>query len=160
MKTTITAMIAIFSIALFAFTAPIATLKVDASTSQVTWKGYKVTGNHEGTIDVKSGSILVEDGKLVGGNFVIDVTSLKCTDLSGGMAGKLEGHLKSPDFFGVEDHPEASFVITKIAPRGPEGSYKVTGDITIKGVTKEIRFNTQLTEENGSTVATANLELD
>ena len=80
--------------------------------------------------------------------------------MSGGGAKKLEGHLKSDDFFGVANHPTASFVITKVAPRGTEGSYKVTGDITIKGTTKEIRFNTQLTEEMGHTVAVADLELD
>jgi len=145
---------------LFSFTGPVTTLTVDAGASQLTWKGYKVTGSHEGTISVQDGKLLLQDGQLIGGNFTIDVTSIKCTDLSGGMAGKLEGHLKSDDFFGVATFPTAKFVITKIAPRGTDGAYKVYGDLTIKGQTKEIRFNTQLTQEDGMTVAIADLEID
>lgn len=148
------------AIALFAFAAPFAVKTIDTEASTVNWKGYKVTGSHEGTIDLTEGELKMEDGKLVGGSFTIDVSTLKATDISGGMAEKLEGHLKSDDFFGVAAHPTANFVITKVAPRGPEGSYKVTGDITIKGTTKEIRFNTQLTEEMGKTVAVADIELD
>ncbi|PHI18395.1 lipid-binding protein [Lewinellaceae bacterium SD302] len=160
MKNLIFTLIAISSIALIAFTGPVVIKSVDTAKSTVTWKGYKVTGSHEGTIDLAKGDLLVQDGELTGGNFTIDVTSLKVTDITGGGAQKLEGHLKSDDFFGVADHPTANLVITKVAPRGTEGSYKVTGDITIKGTTKEIRFNTQLTEEMGQTVAVADIELD
>lgn len=160
MKMTFMALVAFFSIALFSFTGPVLTLDVDTAASEVSWKGYKVTGNHTGTINIQEGTILLEEGKLIGGQFTIDVTSIACTDLKEGGAAKLVGHLKSPDFFGVEAHPTAKFVITRIAPRGPEGEYKVTGDLTIKGTTKEIRFNTKLTEEMGKTVAVADLQID
>ena len=136
------------------------TLSVDPAASQVTWKGYKVTGSHEGTIAVRSGSLDVTDGQLTGGSFTIDMASLKATDISGNGAAKLEGHLKSDDFFGVTAHPTATFVITKVVSRGTPGDYRVTGDITIKGVTESIRFNAKMTEENGRYVARADVKLD
>jgi len=145
--------------ALFA-TATIATVKVDTDASVVTWKGYKVTGEHEGTISVKDGDLEFTDGTLTGGSFAIDMTSLKVTDLEGGMAAKLEGHLKSPDFFGIEAHPTATFQVTKVVSRGTPGDYRITGDLTIKENTETIRFNANVKEEMGKYVATAELKLD
>ena len=84
---------------------------------------------------------------MTGGNFEIDMTSLKVTDLEGAMAGKLEGHLKSPDFFGIEKFPTASFKITKVVSRGTAGSYKIAGNLTIKETTKEIKFMTTLSAD-------------
>lgn len=136
----------------------IETYKVDTTNSKVVWKGYKVTGEHSGTIGIKSGSLEFDKGALTGGNFIIDMSSLKVTDLSGKMAGKLEGHLKSPDFFGVENFPNASFKITKAVSRGVPGSYKVVGDLTIKETTKSIKFNVQLSDDNKT--ATANITVD
>ena len=108
-------------------------IKTDAS--KVVWKGYKVTGSHEGTISIKSGDLIFESDKLTGGEFVMDMTSITVTDLEGDYKGKLEGHLKSDDFFGVANHPTASLVITNAEPSG-KNAYNVTGDLTIKGVTK------------------------
>jgi polyisoprenoid-binding protein YceI len=133
---------------------------VDTEASQVTWKGYKVTGSHEGTIAVKNGSLEFTDGIFTGGSFMIDMASLKATDVTGETAGKLEGHLKSGDFFGVEDFPAASFKITKVVSRGKPGDYRVTGDLTIKETTKAIRFNTTVTEEMGKYTAKADLTID
>src|SRR6056297_681473 len=83
---------------LFSFTPPSeASLEVDVETSTLTWKGYKVTGSHEGYIYLKSGTLDYEDGKLVGGNFEVDMTTINCTDLEGKMKNKLEGHLRSDD---------------------------------------------------------------
>ena len=135
-------------------------LSIDTEASQVTWKGYKVTGSHEGTIDVQEGNLDFTDGVLTGGSFTIDMTSIKDTDASRGMAAKLEGHLKSADFFGVEDHPTATFVITKVVSRGMVGDYRITGDITIKEHTESIRFNAKVTEADGVYTATADLKLD
>ena len=81
---------------------PGATLRVDTLNSNVQWTAYKVTGQHSGVINIKSGALIYDDkGFFSGGSFDIDMTTVKCTDLEGGMAGKLEGHLKSDDFFGV-----------------------------------------------------------
>ena len=135
-------------------------VSIDTEASQVIWKGYKVTGSHEGTIAVQDGNLDFTDGMLTGGSFTIDMTSIKNTDGSGGMAAKLEGHLKSADFFGVEDHPTATFEITKVVSRGMAGDYRITGDITIKENTESIRFNAKVTEADGVYTATADLTID
>lgn len=142
------------------FLAAIDTVEVDTTASQVTWKAYKVTGNHEGTVAVKSGALTFEDGVLTGGEIVMDMPTIKATDIQGEMAAKLEGHLKSPDFFGVEEHPTATLKITNVASRGTAGEYRVTADLTIKEITKSVKFNTIVAEEGGNYVATADLELD
>ncbi|OAV45378.1 YceI family protein [Lewinella sp. 4G2] len=142
------------------FTATVVTVPVDTAGSQVTWKGYKVTGSHEGTIAIQQGDLEFTDGQLTGGSFAIDMSSLKATDITGQGATKLEGHLKSDDFFGVANYPTAKLTITNVVSRGTPGEYRVTGDITIKETTKEIRFNTNVTESNGAYVATADIKLD
>jgi len=108
--------------------------------SKVVWKGYKVTGSHEGTINLNSGSLQFNEDKLVGGEFVVDMTTITSTDLSGEYKGKLEGHLKSNDFFGIEKNPTATLTFKKVKSTG-KNSYKVTGDLTIKGITNTITFN-------------------
>ena len=134
---------------------------VNVEDSNVAWKGYKVTGEHAGTINVKSGELTFgENGELTGGKVVIDMTSIKCTDLQGEWAGKLEGHLKSGDFFGVENFPTAELVITKVAAKGTPGDYKITGNLTIKETTEEIRFYAHLEENGGTIAATADIKID
>ena len=142
---------------LFSFNlAKVKVAKVDIEASTVEWSASKVTGKHSGTIKIKEGDLTFTDGALSGGTFTMDMTSLKATDIQGKMAGKLEGHLKSPDFFGVEEFPTSTLVIKNVYSRGTMGEYKVVGDITIKGMTKEVKFNTVLKEG----VATATINLD
>jgi polyisoprenoid-binding protein YceI len=148
----------LFAFVGLSFTNPIETKSVDTAKSQVIWKGYKVTGEHQGTINIKSGALEFDNGALTGGSFVIDMPTIKVTDLSGGMATKLEGHLKSPDFFGVEKHPEASFKITKVVSRGTPGDYKIVGNLTIKETTKEIKFFTNVSSDGS--IATADIKVD
>ncbi|MBT8230941.1 MAG: YceI family protein [Bacteroidia bacterium] len=122
---------------------------VNPEKSSIDWVGKKVTGKHTGTINIKSGELKHEDGRLSGGNFVIDMPSITVTDLEGGMKGKLEGHLKSPDFFDVANFTTAEFVITEVKGGGEAGKYNVTGDLTIKGKTHPVSF-TASTNEDGS----------
>ncbi len=136
-------------------------VKVDTSASEVTWKGYKVTGSHSGTIDLKSGSFEIEDDKIVGGEFVIDMTSLKNTDMAGsGGAAKLEGHLKSDDFFGVDKYPTANFKVTSSTPAKMERSFNISGDLTIKGKTNPITFVAQMENTKNGIICTAQLKVD
>lgn len=135
-------------------------VNVDTTASFISWKAQKVTGSHNGKVMLKAGQLNFEGGQLVGGGFEIDMNSIICEDLQGEWNEKLVGHLKSPDFFGVEKHPTATFKITKVISRGLPGSYKVIGDITIKETTKEIKFNTQVEEKEGKQVATADITLD
>lgn len=113
--------------------------EVDIKNSKVTWKGYKVTGSHEGTVNLKEGALSFDGDKLTGGEFVVDMTSLTSTDLEGEYQGKLNGHLKSDDFFGVENHPAAKLVFTKVKSTG-KNAYDVTADLTIKGKTHPVTF--------------------
>lgn len=129
--------------------------QIDTEKSKVTWKGYKVTGSHEGTVDIKEGNLTFKDGKLTGGSFVMDMASIVSTDLTGEYKGKLEGHLKSDDFFGVEKHPTATLVFTSVKSTG-KNSYQVKGDLTIKGKTEKVTFDLSV---YGSK-ATANLKID
>jgi polyisoprenoid-binding protein YceI len=131
--------------------ASISERKVNVKESKVNWKGYKVTGEHEGTINLKEGSLTFTDNQLTGGNFVIDMTTINTTDLSGDSKGKLDGHLKSDDFFGVEKFPTASFKITSV--NGKDKLYRVTGDLTIKGITKSTSFALQIVDDQTATAA-------
>ncbi|MEZ4791935.1 MAG: YceI family protein [Gelidibacter sp.] len=129
--------------------------KVDVTNSTITWKGHKVTGHHEGTIKLEEGTLQFNDkNQLTGGSFTIDMTTLTVTDLEGDMNGKLTGHLKSEDFFGIEKHPKATFVITNV--EGKDAKYKVTGEMTIKGITHPNTFD-MVVKEN---TATADLKVD
>lgn len=105
--------------------------------SKVVWKGYKVGGSHEGNIAIKSGFLTFDEAALVGGSFVMDMTTISSTDLTGGSKKKLEGHLKSDDFFGVEKFPTATLNFTSAKATG-KNSYQVTGNITIKGKTETV----------------------
>jgi len=134
-------------------------VKVNTSASTVKWVGKKITGQHNGTIALKGGKLEMEGDRLVGGTFTMDMATINCEDLSGNSKGKLEGHLKSDDFFSVETYPVSTFVITKAVPQGP-GAYKVVGNITIKGTTEEIQFLAVLETEDEKMVATADITID
>ncbi len=125
----------------FSFTAINGDKKqIKLESSKVVWKGYKVTGAHVGVISIKSGHLNFDKEILTGGNFEIDMSSITVTDLEGGSKASLEGHLKSDDFFGVIKYPSASLNFTKVEATG-KNSYKVNGEITIKGKTETVSFN-------------------
>ncbi|MBT8263749.1 MAG: YceI family protein [Muriicola sp.] len=128
-------------------------VKVDESS--VMWKAYKVTGSHAGLVNLQEGALLFNDNTLAGGEFIVDMTSLIVTDLEGEYKGKLEGHLKSDDFFGIANHTSSKLVFTSVEQTG-KNSYEVVGDLTIKGITKAITFDVSI---YGSK-ATATLKID
>lgn len=139
--------------------AHVTTRKVDAKSSTISWTGYKVTGKHYGKVALRSGELQMDHGTIVGGNFVIDMASITCEDLSGETNGKLVGHLKSEDFFGVEKNPTATLKITRAIPQG-EGLYKMVADLTIKNTTKPVRFTARVTKEGNKEIATADIKVD
>lgn len=143
------------------FVSPaVKTYTVNPTESSVAWLGKKVTGQHNGTINLQSGNIEFTDGKLSGGSFVIDMTTIADTDIGNeGMRSKLEGHLKSADFFDATNHPTAKFVIKEVSA-GKGGSYSVTGDMTIKGITQSITFDAAASLEGDKVIATAELVVD
>ena len=130
-------------------------VEVKVDKSSVTWKGYKVTGSHQGQINLQKGTLEFKEGVLVGGEFVIDMASIVNTDMEGEYKAKLEGHLKSDDFFGVENHPTAALVFTEVKSTG-KNSYEVKGDLTIKGKTNPVTFDLSVYGNK----ATANVKID
>ena len=134
---------------------------VDTEASVLHWTGYKVLGNHTGDLSLEGGKISFDkDGNLTGGNFTINMASLTVTDLEGGKAEKLAGHLHSADFFNSAEFPTASLLIKKVISRGKTGEYKIIADLTIKGITKEIKFNAITSTENKQTVLKADITID
>ncbi|MGX5817263.1 YceI family protein [Chitinophaga lutea] len=133
---------------------------VDAQQSKLTWTAKKVTGSHTGNITVASGQLELDKNVLKGGSFTLDTRSITVTDVTNeNMNGKLVGHLKSDDFFSVEKHPTANFVISSASPKGA-GKYDVTGKLTIKGITKDISFPATVAVDGGKATATATITVD
>ncbi len=139
---------------------------VDLGESELHWYAKKVTGAHDGTVNIKSGTLEMESGKLTGGSFVIDMTTIAVTDLSGGGKAKLEGHLNSPDFFDVANHGTAQLSLKKVKKTGQQAvsdkaqEYDVKADLTIKGKTNEVEFKAYVKNAGSGLDARASLVFD
>ena len=135
-------------------------LKVNTAKSELTWLGKKVSVEHTGKITLKEGTMTLDGTKLTGGKFVADLNSITCTDITDKeYNGKLIGHLKSDDFFSVEKHPTATFVVTKAVAK-TAGVYDVTGDLTIKGITKPVTFPVTVKTTAAGAEATGKMVVD
>ena len=145
-------------------TAAVETYKVQPQLSSLGWLGKKVGGQHNGTIDLKEGTVLVKGSQITGGTLVADMNSMKDTDLTdAGYNAKLMGHLKSEDFFGVEKNPTATFVITSIKPLKGDANGNnatVTGNLTIKGKTNPLSFPAKVGVKNGVAAASGTAIID
>ena len=131
---------------------------IDEST--VLWTASKVVGKtHNGTLNLASGSVDIESGKLTGGSFELDMTTIANTDVEGEWKAKLEGHLKSEDFFSVEKFKTSSLKFTNVTSTG-DNTYNVTADITIKGKTESISFPATVSVDGAKLKATAKLTID
>jgi polyisoprenoid-binding protein YceI len=148
-----------FTLILSVFSAGLmnAQTKLTADTGKTTlnWLGEKVTGQHTGTVNLKSGWLTMKENRIVGGEFLIDMTTIKD---SGGNA-RLEGHLKSDDFFGVEKFPVAMLVL-KSSDSFDKGSAVVKGELTIKGVTNPIEFKAVVQHKDDGTYFFSNIVID
>jgi len=112
-------------------------LKTDKSTLK--WTGKQITTKtHFGSLKFKSGNITFENGIISSGKFLVDMTSLLVEDLQGNYKQKLEGHLKSDDFFSVEKFNESSLTILSSSKN--DSGLDVNGSLTIKGITLPIKF--------------------
>lgn len=141
------------------------TAVLDPAASQILWIGKKVTGSHNGTVPLKSGQVELKNGQLAGGTFEVDMTKLQATDVTDAATrGKLEGHLKSDDFFSVEKNPTATFKITKMEPiaaaDAAKGTTQVSGDLTIKGQTHPVSFPATVVVEGKKATGSAKVVVD
>ncbi len=142
---------------------------VDVAQTKVEFVGTKPVGKHHGTIGVKEGKISVEADMIKGGNFVMDMNMLKTDDQDSVGNAKLTGHLMAPDFFDVAKNPTATFEITNVTA-GLDTSMKdvimkdathtVTGNLTLKGVSKSITFPAKVMMSGTSITADANFNID
>jgi polyisoprenoid-binding protein YceI len=140
-------------------------LDVDQDRSTIGWHGSKVTGAHQGNIRVGGGSITVQDDRLLAADVVVDMTSITCTDITNeGSNKRLVDHLRSEDFFAVEEHPEAFFRSASIEPlsgsEATDANYKVNGILEIKGIRHPVSFDCFFTAEGQGYRALGTLVFD
>lgn len=145
--------LAVAAVTVLAVPALAADLAVDTAKSSVKWKGEKklVSSNHHGILKLKSGKVQTDaKGLVTGGEFVIDMGSIDNQDLKDPKdKAKLEGHLKSEDFFAVEKFPTAKFVVKSVTPGGAADQFKVAGDLTIRDKTNPVEFAATI-KKNGA----------
>ncbi|MGN8059570.1 YceI family protein [Pedobacter sp. 22163] len=134
--------------------------EIVSAQSSINWTGKKVTGAHNGTITIKSGSLSLNDGKLSNGNFIIDTTSIVILDVTDPATNaQFAGHLFSEDFFATDQFPEATFVITDVAQTNEDNAV-VTGDLTIKGITHAVIFAADVVVNGNVLTASGKIFID
>lgn len=128
---------------------------VNTAASFINWTGTKVGGQHTGELKLSSGSLNVENNTITGGEFVIDINSINNTDQEGEGKANLEGHLKAPDFFDAAKFPTGKFVITNVAAQSgkPQVTHMITGNLTLKGITKSVAIPANVIVANGQVSA-------
>jgi len=133
-------------------------LNIDFDQSKIVWKGGMIVGgDHSGTVEIRKGVVFFENEKVLGGEFVIDMTTIK----DEGGSEKLEEHLKGADFFNVEEFPETTFQITLVRETGVKNVYNISGDLTIKKIKKSIVFPATITQiESGKYDVKANFRIN
>jgi polyisoprenoid-binding protein YceI len=141
-----------------------------------------VSGYHNGTVNIKKGELTINNGAVTAGNFVMDMPTIVASgpeNVSEENSQKLTGHLRSKDFFDVEKFPEATFVITDVKPfsgtvedrddarqeklkkyRVTDPTHKISGNLTMRGETKNIEFPARITVNNNTAEATAKFNID
>ncbi len=128
--------------------------KVDTKLSKIAWVGKNVAGGtHTGHISLESGLVIMDGTQLKGGQFIIDMNTITVTDLTGSRKERLENHLRSEDFFEIEKHPKTTFKITEVRRNGQQ--LAITGDLTMKNITKSITFPASVTRSGDRLTAQA-----
>lgn len=131
----------------FASLAQAETLTIDPSASKLVYLAKKLAGEHTGEVKLASGSLNFEKDGLTSGEFEIDMTSITNTDIkSAEYQKKFLGHIANDDFFGTDKFKTAKLVI-KSAKKEKGSMYKITADLTIKGVTAPITFDADVTKQ-------------
>jgi len=143
------------SLVLLLFTITISaqtTFNAGANNAKINWKGFKPTGEHNGTINLKNGSFIVNNNQITSGEFTIDMNSIIDLDMDATSEWntKLVNHLKSEDFFDVKKYPTATFKITSTEKK--EDKVLVKGNLTIKNKTNPIEFLAIVKIENNQLI--------
>ena len=131
---------------------------IDTKQSIVIWKGSTLLGgwegskflgdgSHTGDIDIVKGELLIENRHLVGGTVEVDMTTIE-NFVDQRSLNQL------PAFFDVKKFPVSTFAITKVetgndGDRRTYGNVKVTGNLTIEGITKAVTFPAKMYFKDG-----------
>lgn len=140
--------------------------EVDLAASFVQWTGRNLFNHHTGTLQLGKGHLLIEEGLLIEAVLTIDMTSLRCSDLTdSALNAALIAHLRSDDFFSIDRHPQAKFVLTSSEPLPGATvgtpNYRFRGDFTVRGKTQPIILSASVAEKSsGVLVAQSILEID
>lgn len=131
------------------------TFNVDPTASSISWKGFKPTGEHYGSISISEGTLVSKIGKIAGGTILIDMNSIVVEDIPAEDEGngKLLGHLKNEDFFDVENHATSTFEVINLLES--EARNVLSGNLTIKGITHEISFPVQISKSETEVTITS-----
>lgn len=123
----------------------------DINESIVEWAASRTGKTHNGTVNITDGMLTFEDGQLIGGDFTLNMTSIKVLDIptSNKMNAKLVDHLNSSDFFSTENQPTGKFVIIGSEPQN--GKTFLKGKLTIKDITHDVSFLATI-KNNGDAV--------
>lgn len=160
MKSTVKIIGILFLNAILTFNLSASNYEIDKSESNVKWTGKKVAGTHYGTISLKKGKLEVQDGIIQSGIFEMDMNSIVNEDLNNvAMNKKLVGHLKSDDFFSVDNYPVSTLVIREVKVKS-DNEQIFNGDLTIKGITKPVTFHADVSNQNGKLTAKGTIEID
>ena len=161
MKSLLVALLSLASVTAFSAEKPLATtFKVDPASTSIAWLGKKITGQHDGKISAKAGTLSFVGDQLTAGEVVVDMNTITCSDIpaTDEYNAKLVGHLKSPDFFDVAKYPDSKLVI-KSAKKTANG-YKIKGDLTMIGQTQPVEFDAVVKKSDASVALTSTLVLD
>ncbi|MBS4062639.1 MAG: YceI family protein [Bacteroidetes bacterium] len=145
-------------------TAEAAVFTVDTEGSMLKWEGAKITETvHNGTVSITEGSLAFAGDQLEAGSFTVDMNTLVVLDLTEETGKfKLEGHLKSGDFFQVENYPTAKFEVTgaEALSGDPAATHRISGNLTIKDVTNGISFPATVVVSESGVEANAKFEIN
>ena len=131
----------------------------------ITFVGRKVIGSHDFVFKKWTGYAQLKDEKIAGGSIRFQIETASVVADEGNRSKwtpKLEAHMKDPDFFHVEKFPTATFSSSNIAAEttNSANTYRISGTLNIKGISKEVTFPAVITMENGKPNASAEITIN
>ena len=132
----------------------------DVEATKLTWVGRKISSGHDGTIDLKDGSLNIGDDGQINGKFNIDMSSISVSDLQGGGKKSLERHLKNEDFFDVNNFPIATLEFSSRTENIIANKLSLASELTVKNITNPLKFSAQIIEASPQLKIKADIVFD
>ena len=132
----------------------------DVEATKLTWVGRKISSGHDGTIDLKDGSLNIGDDGQINGKFNIDMSSISVSDLQGGGKKSLERHLKNEDFFNVNNFPIATLEFSSRTGNIIKNKLSLESELTVKNITNPLKFSAQIIEASPQLKIKADIVFD